>query len=130
MMTMAHAAVGAALGRAFGSRRRAAIAAVASHALLDLPRHNDLDERREGMLVLTTIGLTGAIFGARSREFWCGFLGSAPDLEHVFRRRSRGLYPTHRFACLHDSLPTPRLTARTQIACALALLAVLAWRRG
>ena len=61
----------------------------------------------------------------RSREFWCGFACSVPDLEHVvLRGRRLRLYPTHRFARLHDALPGPRATARAQVAVALVALAL------
>ena len=47
-----------------------------------------------------------------------------PDLEHVvLRGRRLRLYPTHRFARLHDALPGPRATARAQVGGALVALA-------
>ena len=123
---MAHAAFGVALARGIRRRRTAALAAVASHALLDLPRHEDLGMRSEGALTLATIGLTGRLFGVRSREFWCAFLSCSPDLEHVIGGRRRRLYPTHRFSSLHESVPTPRLGAGVQATVAVASLLVLA----
>jgi hypothetical protein len=128
-MTMAHAAAGAAIAQGSRSRARAAIAAVVAHALLDMPRHEDLDSAREGVLTITTIGACASLFGLRSREFWCAFLCSSPDLEHVFRPNRRAYFPTHRFGRLHGLLPTPTATARMQVAAAGATLAILARRR-
>jgi hypothetical protein len=128
-MTMAHAAAGAAIARASRSRTRGAITAFAAHALLDLPRHEDLEMREEGVLTVTTIGLCASLFGLRSREFWCAFLCSCPDLEHVFRPNRRAFFPTHRFGRLHGLLPTPMATAPMQVAAAGATLAILAARR-
>ena len=129
MMTMAHAACGAAIGHRIRSPLAAVAACVGAHGLLDLPRHEDLDERREGVLAVATIGLMAVLFGVRSRETWCGFACSAPDLEHVLRRGRRGLFPTHRFGSLHGGVPTPRASARTQVAAALLALAVTARTR-
>ena len=110
-MTLAHAAAGAAIGSRIRSRRAAVLACVGAHGLLDLPAHDDLDEAGEGVLTLATIALTARLFGVRSREFWCGFACSMPDLEHVvLRGRRLRFYPSHRFARLHDSLPGPRAT--------------------
>jgi len=128
-MTMAHAAAGAAIAQRTRSRTGTAIAALAAHALLDLPRHEDLDTRGEGVLTLTTIGVCATLFGVRSREFWGAFLCSSPDLEHVFRPGRRAFYPTHRFARLHGLVPTPLATAPAQVAAAGATLAFLAARR-
>ena len=130
MMTLAHAACGAALGRRIRSPVVAACACVGAHGLLDLPRHEDLDERREGALAVATIGLMASLFGVASRETWCGFACSAPDLEHVLRRGHRGLFPTHRFRSLHGTVPTPYLDAATQVALALGVLYVVSRSRG
>jgi hypothetical protein len=103
------------------------LACVGVHGLLDLPGHDDLDEAREGALTLATIALTARLFGVRSREFWCGFACSVPDVEHVvFRGRRLRLYPSHRFARLHDALPGPRATVRAQVAVGLVALALTA----
>ena len=85
-MTLAHAAAGAAIGSRIRSRRTALLACVGAHSLLDLPGHDDLDEAREGVLTLATMALTARMFGVRSREFWCGFACSMPDIEHVVLR--------------------------------------------
>lgn len=123
-MTLAHAAAGAAIGSRIRSRRAAVLACLGAHGLLDLPAHDDLEEAKEGVLTLATIALTGRLFGFRSREFWCGFACSAPDLEHVFfRGRHLRLYPTHRFGRLHDALPGPRASARAQVGGALVAMA-------
>jgi hypothetical protein len=128
-MTMAHAAAGAAIARSSRSRVRGALTAFAAHALLDLPRHEDLEMREEGVLTVTTIGLCATLFGLRSREFWGAFLCSSPDLEHVFRRGRTAYFPTHRFHRLHGLLPTPTASAPVQVAFAGATLALLAARR-
>ena len=123
-MTLAHAAAGAAIGSRIRSRRTAVLACLGAHGLLDLPGHDDLDEAEEGVVILATIALTARLFGLRSREFWCGFACSMPDLEHVvLRGRRRRFYPTHRFARLHDALPGPRATAPAQVGGALVALA-------
>jgi hypothetical protein len=124
-MTMAHAAAGAAIARVSRSPARGAVAAFAAHALLDLPRHEDLEMREEGILTVTTIGLCASLFGLRSREFWGAFLCSSPDLEHVFRRGRTAYFPTHRFTRLHGLLPTPLATAPAQVMLAGATLALL-----
>ena len=127
VMTLAHAAAGAAIGQRIHSRKKAVLACVGAHGLMDLPGHEDLDEAREGVLILATIALTGRLFGMRSREFWCAFACSMPDLEHVvLRGRRLRFYPTHRFARLHDTLPGPRLSAPTQVGGALLALAFTA----
>jgi hypothetical protein len=126
-MTLAHAAAGAAIGQRIRSRKKAVLACVGAHGLMDLPGHDDLDEAREGVMILATIALTGRLFGMRSREFWCAFACSMPDLEHVvLRGRRLRFYPTHRFARLHDTLPGPRLTAPAQVGGALVALALTA----
>jgi hypothetical protein len=129
VMTMAHAAAGAAIAHGSRSRVRAVVAALAAHALLDLPRHEDLEMREEGVLTLTTIGVCAALFGIRSREFWGAFLCSSPDLEHVLRPGRRAFFPTHRFGRLHGLVPTPIATAPAQVAAAGATLAIIAARR-
>jgi len=65
------------------------LACVGVHGLMDLPGHDDLDEAHEGVLIVATIALTGRLFGMRSREFWCAFACSMPDLEHVVLRGRR-----------------------------------------
>ena len=129
-MTLAHAAAGAAIGSRIRSRPAAVLACVGAHGLLDLPAHDDLDGAGEGALTLATIALTARLFGVRSREFWCGFACSVPDLEHVvLRGRRLRLYPSHRFSRLHDSLPGPRATVRAQVAVGLIALALTARAR-
>jgi hypothetical protein len=126
-MTLAHAAAGAAIGSRIRSRRAAVLACLGAHGLLDLPAHDDLEEAEEGVVILATIALTARLFGLRSREFWCAFACSMPDLEHVvLRRRRLRFYPTHRFSRLHDTLPGPRLTAPAQMGGALVALALTA----
>ena len=123
-MTLAHAAAGAAIGSHIRSRKTAVLACVGAHGLLDLPGHDDLEEAEEGVLILATIALTARLFGLRSREFWCAFACSMPDLEHVVLRGKRTrFYPTHRFSRLHDALPGPRATAAAQVGGALLALA-------
>src|SRR6476619_3674256 len=123
-MTLAHAAAGAAIGSRIRSRRAAVLACVGAHGLLDLPAPDDPEE---GVVILATIALTARLFGLRSREFWCGFACSVPDLEHVvLRGRRLRFYPTHRFARLHDALPGPRASARAQVGGALVALALTA----
>ena len=126
-MTLAHAAAGAAIGQRIRSRKTALLTCVGVHGLMDLPGHEDLDEASEGVLILATIALTGRLFGMRSREFWCAFACSMPDLEHVvLRGRRLRFYPTHRFSRLHDTLPGPRFTAGAQMGAALLALTLTA----
>ncbi len=123
-MTLAHAAAGAAIGSRIRSRRAAVLACLGAHGLLDLPAHDDLEEAEEGVIILATIALTARLFGMRSREFWCAFACSMPDLEHVvLRGRRLRFYPTHRFKQLHDALPGPRATTGAQVGGALVALA-------
>src|SRR3954454_23246081 len=126
-MTLAHAAAGAAIGSRIRSRRAAVLACLGAHGVLDLPAHHDPEGAEEGVIILATIALTARLFGMRSREFWCAFACSMPDLEHVvLRGRRRRFYPTHRFARLHDALPGPRATARAQAGAALLALTLTA----
>ena len=126
-MTLAHAAAGAAIGSRIRSRRTAVLACLGAHGLLDLPGHDDLEDAEEGVIILASIALTARMFGLRSREFWCAFACSMPDLEHVVLRGRRvRFYPTHRFSRLHDALPGPRATARVQVGGALVALALTA----
>jgi hypothetical protein len=130
MMTMAHAAAGAAIAHAIRSPVLAMAACVGAHALLDLPRHEDLDHRSEAVLAIATGALTAALFGLRSREFWGGFVCAAPDLEHVLRPNARRLFPTHRYPRLHACLPTPNVSAPTQVAVSGGTLALVTLRDG
>ena len=130
MMTMAHAAAGAAIAHAVRNPVLAMAACVGAHAVLDLPRHEDLDHRSEAALTLATGAVTAALFGLRSREFWGGFCCAAPDLEHVLRPNARRLFPTHRYPRLHGCLPTPRATAAVQLAASGATLAVISLSPG
>src|SRR3954468_17596748 len=126
-MTLAHAAAGAAIGQHIRSRKKAVLTCLGVHGLMDLPAHDDLDEAEEGVLILATVALTARLFGMRSREFWCAFACSMPDLEHVVLRGKRlRFYPTHRFSRLHDTLPGPRLNAQAQVGAALLALALTA----
>ena len=129
-MTMAHAALGAAIGHAAPSLPVGAACAFAAHAVLDLPAHADLELRQEAVSTLAACGLCAVLFGLRSREFWGAFSCSAPDLEHVFARgrARRKLYPTHRYAVLHNLIPTPRLSAPAQVGMAVVVLAAVARR--
>ena len=123
-MTLAHAAAGAAIGSHIRSRKTAVLACVGAHGLLDLPGHDDLEDAEEGVIMLATIAVFARVFGFRSRQFWCAFACSMPDLEHVFLRgRRTRFYPTHRFPRLHDALPGPRATAPLQVGGALIALA-------
>jgi hypothetical protein len=128
MMALAHAAFGVAIAQATDSTAHGAAAAVAGHALLDLPRHEDLSMPDEMALTLGCIVVTARLFGLRSREFWCAFLCACPDLEHLPANRRRKLYPTHRWPVLHELVPTPRLSARTQAVGSVAALLLLARR--
>jgi len=126
---MAHVAAGAAVGGASRSRLGGATAAVAVHALLDLPRHQDLERRTEIVLAAATLLAVAVMYGARSRELVGGAFGVAPDLEHLVLGERRRLFPTHRFARLHGCLATPRITPGAQIAASLLVLAALRTRR-
>jgi hypothetical protein len=130
MMTMAHAAAGAAISRAVGNPVLAMAACVGAHALLDLPRHEDLDHRSEAILTVATGGVTAGLFGLGSREFWGGFFCALPDLEHVARPNARRLFPTHRYPWLHGCVPTPCVSAAVQVAASGACLALVTLSRG
>jgi hypothetical protein len=126
MMTMAHAAAGAAIARSQRSKLRGVVAAFGAHALLDMPRHEDLGRRAETALTLATIGITARLFGVRSREFWGAFACASPDLEHLLPQPAGGpVFPTHRWKRLHNAIPTPLATAPAQLVMAGATLAVL-----
>jgi hypothetical protein len=130
-MTMAHAALGAAIGHAAPSLPAGVARAFAAHAILDLPAHADLELEQEAVSTLSACGLCAVLFGLRSREFWGAFACSAPDLEHVFGRgrKRRKWYPTHRYASLHNLVPTPTLSAPVQIGLAVVVLGAVARRR-
>jgi hypothetical protein len=128
MMALAHAAAGAAIAQATDSPAGGAAAAFAAHALLDLPRHEDLTMRDELAVTAGGIVVTARLFGLRSREFWCAFLCACPDLEHLPANSRRKLYPTHRWPVLHELVPTPRVSTRVQLVGSAAALALLARR--
>ena len=119
VMTMAHAAAGAAIAHGSRSRVRAVVAALAAHALLDLPRHEDLEMREEGVLTLTTIGVCATLFGVAQP----GVLGRVPVLAAPTSSTccgpdgARSSRRTASAGCT-GSLPTPIATAPAQVAAA------------
>ncbi len=128
MMVLAHTAAGAAIGYLAPSRGRAAVMAFAAHALLDLPRHEDPTMAQEAMLTGASLVSAATLFGVQSKEFWGAFGCAAPDLEHAIPilRSRRRLYPTHRFARLHNLLPTPRISLSGQVAASVVVLSLVA----
>ena len=127
-MTLAHAAAGAAIGPRIRSRTTAVLACVGAHGLLDLPAHDDLDEAREGVLILATIALDGApvrhaqprvlvrlrLLDARSRA-----RRAARQAARASTRRTASRGCTTR-------CPGPRANARAQVGGALVALALTA----
>jgi hypothetical protein len=102
-----HVATGAAVGALSGSRRRAAILGVVSHAAGDRMRHQDIPSHRYELLTggaaLVAIALRRGILDPATIG---AAAGSAPDIEHVVRLPRPGgrkLFPSHRIPGFHRS---------------------------
>jgi hypothetical protein len=128
MMVLAHTAAGAAIGHLAPSTGTGVAVAFVAHGLLDLPQHEDPSMSQEALLTGASLVCAATLFGLRSPEFWGAFSCAAPDLEHAIPllRRRRRLYPTHRFARLHNLLPTPRLSLSAQVAASVVILSLVA----
>lgn len=101
MIVAVHALTGAALAPLCRTRWQAALAGAASHMVLDMLPHRDLDMGKEAALLAGALALTAAARGTGSKEF-AGAIGAAlPDLENLIARvanlpEDRMLLPTHR----------------------------------
>ena len=103
MLALTHLVTGAALGRLNGDdHRRGAVAAVASHALLDGVGHDDLSIGAVGQAVLVTAGLAALAlsWGPASPVTVAGFTAILPDAEIILmklrgRETARLLFPSH-----------------------------------
>jgi hypothetical protein len=121
-----HVATGAAVGALAGSRRRAVLLGVISHAAGDRMRHQDIPSHRyelvTGAAALLAIALRRgpldpATIGAAA--------GSAPDIEHVVRLPRPGgrkLFPSHRIRGFHRS---GGISAQAQLVAAGIILGTL-----
>jgi hypothetical protein len=100
-MLVPHTCLNAAVGTLFKKPLAAAIAGIASHALLDLLPHKDISAHKaEGATVLLLLGIVGSSCGWSSPAFWCAMGGVLPDVEQVLpwtdpKRGRRRYFPTH-----------------------------------
>jgi hypothetical protein len=130
MIVSLHVASGAAVGAAAGSRGRAILLGLVSHALGDAVPHEDFESRRfeigSGLVLLALLAATRgpfdpAVIGAAA--------ASAPDLEHVLpfpRPGGQALFPSHRVSGWHRS---GGISARVQLLAAGVIVGALAFRR-
>ena len=125
-----HVASGAAVGAAAGSRSRAFLLGLASHALGDAVPHEDFESRRfeigSGLALF-------ALLAVRLGPFHPAVIGaaaaSAPDLEHVLPLPRPGglqLFPSHRVEGWHRS---GGVSAPLQLLAAGVIVGGLAFRR-
>jgi hypothetical protein len=129
VIVSAHVATGAALGAAAGSRTRALILGLASHAVTDAVPHTDIDSRRfEIGSGLTLLAVLAAARGPFDPAVIGGAAAAAPDLEHVLplpRPGGRALYPSHRIEGWHR---TGGLPASVQLLAAGVIVALVVSR--
>ena len=125
-----HVATGAAIGAAAGSRGRALLLGIASHALGDAVPHEDFESRRfEIGSGLALLGLLALRLGPFHPAVIGAAAASAPDLEHVLpfpRPDGRQIFPSHRVQGWHRSGGIP---ARAQLLAAGVIVGALAFRR-
>jgi hypothetical protein len=125
-----HVASGAALGAAAGSRGKALVFGLASHAAGDAVPHSDIDSRRfEIGSGLALLGLLAVRLGPFHPAVVGAAAASAPDLEHVLplpKPGGRDLFPSHRVEGWHRSGGIP---AHAQLLAAGVIVGALAFRR-
>jgi len=134
MMGCGHAFIGTLAGALAGSRAKALIAGLVSHAVCDIVPHSEVPPEMDLVLAGAALGGIAAGFGARSPEFW-GALGAVlPDAEHGLvlagvREELGCIFPTH-----NGRLPHGRnggyVWQAAAAAAAVTLAAVLRLRRG
>jgi hypothetical protein len=95
-----HALVGAAVGRAAGSRTPALAAGVATHLLGDLLPHRDFDPKVEAPLLAGTLALLALRCGVNSPEMAGAVGGVLPDVENAAQivgliPKASVRFPTH-----------------------------------
>jgi hypothetical protein len=125
-----HVATGGLAGALAGSRTRALVLGLATHAAGDAIPHQDVSSRTfETLSGVACLGLLAAARGPTSPVVLGAIGGSSPDLEHVIRLARPGgrkLFPSHRVRGWHRSGGLP---AWLQLLAAGAVVGALAARR-
>lgn len=135
MLGAVHAAIGAAVGSLFRSKRAAFAAGVVSHVVADALPHKDLDPRLEVPLMAGAMLGIAKWRGADSPEFWGAAGGIAPDAEHGLMiarliRPEQEIFPTHiDGGKYHGPESSERLSQLLIAGAALALVALKASRK-
>jgi hypothetical protein len=126
-----HVATGALAGSLAGSRGRALLLGLATHAAGDALPHQDIGSRRfETVSGVAALALLAARRGPLDPAVLGAVGGSIPDLEHVLpvpRPGGRKLFPSHRVRGWHRAGGVP---AWAQVLAAGAILGVLYGRVG
>lgn len=107
MIEMGHIGVGALAGRECSGPLTAFIAGIASHALMDVAPHGEIND--QGFEIASTavgLGVLAAKFGPTSPILWGAIGGVLPDAEHVLPsaiKPQSPVFPTHFIDVLHAS---------------------------
>lgn len=101
MIGAVHACIGAAVGRAVGSRGKAFAAGVATHLIGDLLPHKDFPIQIEAPLLAVTLGVIAVRCGVNSPEVAGAVGGFVPDVENAagivgILPWDKVRFPTHR----------------------------------
>jgi hypothetical protein len=129
MIEMGHIGVGALAGRECSGPITALIAGVASHALMDVAPHGEIND--QGFEVVSTavgLGILAARFGPLSPILWGAIGGVLPDAEHVLPasiKPSSPVFPTHFIDILHASDTELSIPAWAQVMLGGAVVGML-----
>src|SRR5262245_33982381 len=127
MIVSLHVATGGLVGAAAGSRGRALLLGLLTHALGDGVPHQDVASRRfETLSGFAGIGLLAAARGPLDPVVIGAIGASVPDVEHVLplpRPGGRKLFPSHRIHGWHKAGGLP---ASVQLVAAGVILGALA----
>lgn len=136
MIELGHIAVGALTGCTLDGPVSAFVAGMATHALLDVAPHAEIDDTM-WELWSTAVGVVAlaARFGWKSPIVWGAIGGVLPDAEHVLPRAVRprhALFPSHNIDVLHSENPELAVPAWVQVVVGAAVVGALIFgsRRG
>jgi hypothetical protein len=107
MICGVHGFIGAALGKALKSRKRAFFAGLITHFFLDLLPHRDFSVKTEAALALAALGIIGTSQGWDSPAFWGAAGAMLPDVENAITQSTGKGQPL--FPCHHDTLHGPKV---------------------
>jgi hypothetical protein len=137
VLALTHLVAGAALGRLNDDRRRGALAALMSHALMDGIGHDDVTIGVRGQAALVAVGITALALscGPGSATTVGGLAGIVPDAEIILmklrgRETERLLFPSHwqrkgRIGSHPYRLPGPDVPVAVEVALSLTACAAL-----